>query len=125
MSYTTHFLKFPDQDVFDAVASEVGYKFTREAQLDEDGNVIFPSSTFYSTNEVSGPGAIDLVGTIYNNDAVYEGFDDQGMPIFISPATPIDGYHVNICLRTDALLPLQFSQYIVSPAPVTPFRTFG
>lgn len=125
MSYTTHFLKFPDQDVFDAIASEVGYKIVSEAQLDEDDNELFPATVSYSTELVSGPGAIDIIGTIFNDDAVYGEPDGDGMPTLVSPATPIDGYHVNICLRADTPLPEQFGLYVLDPAPATPSRTFG
>ena len=125
MSYTTHFLKFPDAEIFDAIASEVGYKFTTEAQLDEDDNVIFPASVSYSTEPTSGPGAIDIIGTIYEDNAVYGEPDEEGMPTLVSAPTPIDGYHVNICLRAGVALPEQFGPYILDPAPSTPSRTFG
>lgn len=123
--YTTHFLKFPDQDVFDEAMSEAGYKIVTEAQLDEDNNIIFPASVSYSTDAISGPGAIDIIGTIYNSDAVYGEPDAEGMPTLVSPATPIDGFHVNICLRADVSLPEQFGSYVLNPAPSTPSRTFG
>lgn len=127
MPYTTHFLKFPDAETFDAIASEVGYKFTSEAQLDEDDNVVFPASVSYTTEPTSGPGAIDIIGTIYNSDAVYSETetDAEGMPTLVSAATPINGYHVNICLRAGVALPEQFGLYILDPAPSTPSRTFG
>lgn len=125
MSYTTHFLKFPDSETFDAIASEVGYKITTEAQLDEDGNVVFPASVSYTTEPTSGPGAIDIIGTIYENNAVYGEPDEEGMPTLVSPATEIEGFHVNICIRSDTELPSQFSTYVLDPAPNTPSRTFG
>ena len=125
MSYTTHFLKFLDADTFDAIASEVGYKVITEAQLDEEGNEVIPEITSYTTEPISGPGAIDIIGTIYNSDAVYGEPDAEGMPTLVTPATPIDGHHVNICLRADASLPEQFGPYVLDPAPTTPARTFG
>ena len=125
MSYTTHFLKFPDAEIFGAIASEVGYKFTSEAQIDEDDNVIYPASTSYSTEPTSGPGAIDIIGTIYNDDAVYGEPDEEGMPTLVSAPTEIEGFHVNICIRSDTELPAQFSTYVLDPAPNTPSRTFG
>ena len=125
MSYTTHFLKFSDAETFEAIASEVGYKITTEAQLDEEGNELFPAITSYTTEPVSGPGAIDIIGTIFNDDAVYGEPDAEGYPTLVSSATPKDGYHVNICLRADASLPEQFDSYVLDPAPTTPARTFG
>jgi len=125
MSYTTHFLKFPDAETFDAIASETGYKIVTEAQLDEEGNVVFPATTSYVTESVSGPGAIDIIGTIFNDDAVYGEPDAEGYPTLVSSATPKEGYHVNICLRADSALPEQFGSYVLDPAPTTPARTFG
>ena len=114
-------------DRSDVIASEVGYKVVSEAQLDEEGNEIFPATTSYTTEPTSGPGAIDIIGTIFNDDAVYSETetDSEGFPALVSPATPIDGYHVNICLRADSPLLEQFGQYILDPAPATPSRTFG
>lgn len=123
--YTTHFLKFPSESDFDAVMSEVGYKITTEAQLDDDGNEIFLASVSYSTDAISGPGAIDQVGTIYNDDAVYGDPDEEGMPTLITPPTAVEGYHVNLCLRSGVELPAGLSPYVLDPAPNTPSRTFG
>jgi len=123
--YTTYFLKFPSESTFDEAMSEAGYKFTTEAQLDEDDNVLFPASVSYSTDAVSGPGAIDIIGTIYNDDAVYGDPDEEGMPTLVSAATPIDGFHVNLCLRSGAEVPGALGPYVLDPAPSTPSRTFG
>jgi len=123
--YTAYFLKFPSESTFDAVMEEVGYKFTTEAQLDEDDNIIFPASVSYSTDAISGPGAIDQVGTIYNDDAVYGEPDEEGMPTLVTPATAVEGYHVNLCLRSGVELPAGLSPYVLDPAPATPRRTFG
>lgn len=125
MSYTTYFLKFLNSDTFETIATDVGYKIITEAQLDEEGNEVIPEIISYSTETVSGPGAIDIIGTIYNDDAVYGDLDEEGMPTLVSPATPVEGYHVNICLRSDRELPSEFSEYVLDPVPSTPARTFG
>jgi hypothetical protein len=45
---------------------------------------------------------IDIIGTIYNNDAV---IDAEGN--ITSPATPVDGYHVNTTELPESLKPYQ------------------
>lgn len=122
--YTTHFLKFPDKETFDAIAQEVGYAIFSEALLNEEGQVISPVQTYYST-ELSGPGAIDMVGALFNDDAVYGEIGSDGTPTLVSPPTQKQGFHVNIALQSDLELPGQFAQYILDPAPSSPHRVFA
>ncbi len=56
---------------------------------------------------------ISIIGTIYNDDAV---FDADGN--IVTPATAVPGYHVN---TTE--LPATLAQYEVNPA--TPHRVYG
>jgi 5-deoxy-D-glucuronate isomerase len=58
--------------------------------------------------------AIDVVGTIYNNDAV---LDPDGT--VVTPATAKSGFHVNYV----GVLPEGWSAFLVTP--VAPYRVFA
>jgi len=57
----------------------------------------------------------DVVGTIYNDDGVYN--EETGEPI--TPPTAMEGFHVNYI----GAYPEEFEQYVVTPA--TPYRKFA
>ena len=78
--YNTYYLKFASQEEWDAKAAEAGYRY-------EDPET---EAVYYSVS----PGAIDVVGVIYNDDAV---FDEEGE--ITSPLTAKDGWHVNVRVR--------------------------
>ena len=115
--YNTYYLKFASQEEWDAKSAEAGYRY-------EDPET---EAVYYSVS----PGAIDVVGVIYNDDAV---FDDEGD--IVTPATAKDGWHVNIRVIPNAeiidgetqtirdiSLPEILNNHIVEPQ--TPSRVFA
>lgn len=100
----TIFLTFPDEHT----ANDTLYRVI-PAVLDEAGNEITPATT-----EALYPN-IDVIGTMYNNDAV---LDADGT--VITPATAQTGWHVNMAAD---ICPTELAQYEVFP--VTPSRVFG
>jgi hypothetical protein len=119
--YNTYYLKFASQEEWDTKAAEAGYRY-------EDPET---GAVYYSVS----PGAIDVVGTIYNDDAVY---DEEGE--MTSAPTAKDGWHVNVRVRAeyesfedpsapmgysgkDVSLPEVLNNYIVEPQ--TPSRVFA
>jgi hypothetical protein len=106
--YNTYYLKFASQEEWDTKAAEAGYRY-------EDPET---GAVYYSVS----PGAIDVVGTIYNDDAV---FDEEGE--MTSAPTAKDGWHVNVRLRGYDTgydtFPEVLNTYIVEPQ--TPSRVFA
>lgn len=102
--YNTYYLKFASQEEWDAKAAEAGYRY-------EDPET---EAVYYSVS----PGAIDVVGVIYNDDAV---FDEEGE--ITSPPTAKDGWHVNVRVRGYDTFPEVLNTYIVEPQ--TPSRVFA
>ena len=115
--YNTYYLKFASQEEWDAKAAEAGYRY-------EDPET---EAVYYSVSS----GAIDVVGVIYNDDAV---FDEEGE--MTSPPTAKDGWHVNVRLRKNVewndqtntyddltLSGTGLDTYIVEPQ--TPSRVFA
>ena len=94
---TTNYLRFPDESTFRSAAFIAGL-------CDEEGNY-----TQYTHDH-----AMDIVGTIYNNDAV---IDPDGT--VVTPATPMAGFHVNFV----GTLPTGWDAFLVSP--VAPYRVFA
>ena len=102
--YTQYFLKFTSQEEAEQKLTEVGYSSTNP-ETDE---------TYYHTPPHTGD--IDIIGDIYINDAVY---DEEGN--LITPATKLDGYHLNIILSIK--LPEELNEYLVYPQ--LPYRVFA
>ena len=106
--YNTYYLKFASQEEWDTKAAEAGYRY-------EDPET---GAVYYSVS----PGAIDVVGTIYNDDAV---FDEEGE--MTSAPTAKDGWHVNVRVKntviSPSILPEVLNTYIVEPQ--TPSRVFA
>ena len=102
--YNTYYLKFASQEEWYAKAAEAGYRY-------EDPET---EAVYYSVS----PGAIDVVGVIYNDDAV---FDEEGE--MTSPPTAKDGWHVNVRVRGYDTFPEVLNNYIVEPQ--TPSRVFA
>ena len=102
--YNTYYLKFASQEEWDTKAAEAGYRY-------EDPET---GAVYYSVS----PGAIDVVGTIYNDDAV---FDEEGE--MTSAPTAKDGWHVNVRVRRYDTFPEVLNTYIVEPQ--TPSRVFA
>lgn len=84
------------------------------AEFDSAGYI---STDGYSTViTASVDHALDVVGVIYNDDAVY----DPETGEIVTPATPMTGWHVNF--KADAL-PDGWAQHVV--APTSPYRVFA
>ena len=72
----TQFLRFPDEAAWREAAKEIGIL----TEVDGEDRWMF-----YTMNW-----AVDVIGTIYNDDGVY---DEEGNEI--TPPTAVDGFHVN------------------------------
>ena len=83
--YQDAYLKFPDE----AAANAILYT-TTPAVLDEEGNEV--QAEYTTPNYIN----IDVLGTLYNDDAV---LDSEGN--VVTPATAIDGWHVNVRVMPD------------------------
>lgn len=99
----TTFLRFPDEATFQAAAEVAG--LYNEPVGDHPGGYI----------QYTHDHAMDIVGTIYNDDAVID--PDTGE--VITPATPMDGWHVNY----KGELPTNWDQFLVNPQD--PYRIFA
>lgn len=102
--YTQYFLRFTSKEEAEQKLTEVGYSSTNPET----------EKTYYHTPPHTGD--IDIIGDIYNNDAV---FDEEGN--LITPATKLDGYHLNIILNVE--LPETLNEYLVHPE--LPYRVFA
>ena len=111
MKYTTYFLKFSSQVEAETKLDEVGYKVISTLPNNEE-------VTYYRVTDQVGD--IDMVGEIYNNDAVIE-ISEDGTVTIISPATKLDGWHVNIILEGE--LPEALQPYVITPQ--NPYRVFA
>lgn len=99
---TTQFLRFPDEATFRSAAFIAG--LYNEPEGDGPGGYI----------QYTHDHAMDIVGTIWNNDAV---IDPDGT--VVTPATPMAGWHVNFI----GVLPTGWDAFLV--APVAPYRVFA
>jgi hypothetical protein len=116
MTYTTYYLKFSSEEEMKTVFESLNW--IRTSPVFQEGQ---EPPTYYSMRpELNGD--IDVVGVIYNNDAVYE-MNEDGYPSVISEATAKDGWHVNIILEGSA--PEELTEYILDPSPSTPNRVFA
>ena len=120
----TTYLRFPDQDTWKQAAEAVGIRtnnpiLVEEESIDPDTGDIIPAvyednwSWHYYTHEW----AVDEIGTIYNDDGVYD--PDTGE--VVTPPTPMEGWHVNA--KFSAGLPSDWNAYVVTP--VSPYRVFA
>jgi hypothetical protein len=94
----TNYLRFADESTFRSAAFIAGL-------CDEEGTY-----TQYTHDH-----AMDIVGTIYNDDAVV----DPETREVVTPATPKIGWHVNFI----GVLPTGWDAFLVSP--VAPYRVFA
>lgn len=103
--YTQYFLRFATQEEFQQKMTELGYL----VEIPET------ETTYY---QLPGLGsAIDIVGDIYNNDAV---FDENGN--LIQEATKMNGYHINMLLSNEETLNESLTEFLVTPTQ--PHRIF-
>ena len=100
---TTFYLRFPDEATFQDAALATGLFTAPEG--DNPGGYI----------QYTHDHAMDIVGVIYNNDAVI----DPETGEVTSPATPMAGWHVNFI----GIPPTGWDQYLVNP--VAPYRVFA
>jgi hypothetical protein len=107
MAYTTHYLRFPSQEIADSKLTEVGYK--RTETIDDE------TITFYTVTDQVGD--IDIVGEIWNDDGVY----DEESGEVITPPTKKDGWHINIICQST--VPPELQEYLVEPQ--NPYRVFA
>lgn len=98
----TNYLRFPDESTFRSAAFVAG--LYSEPEDDGSGGYI----------QYTHDHAMDIVGTIYNNDAVV---DPDGT--VVTPATPMAGWHVNFI----GVLPTGWDAFLVTP--VAPYRVFA
>jgi len=99
---TTNYLRFPDESTFRSAAFIAG--LYNEPEGDEPGVYI----------QYTHDHAMDIVGVIYNDDAV---IDPDGT--VVTPATPMAGWHVNYI----GPLPEGWDAFLVTPA--APYRVFA
>jgi hypothetical protein len=118
----TNYLRFPDESVFRSAAFIAGFCSEPERARNSDGTFT-ADDPGTPANEAWEPfqlmaythdHAIDVVGTIYNDDAVL-GPDGT----VVTPATPLPGWHVNFI----GVLPTGWDEFLVSP--VAPYRVFA
>lgn len=103
--YTTYFLRFATQEEAEQKLTEVGYSSTD------------PETDQIHFHTPPHTGALDIIGTIYNNDGVY----DEESGEVVTPPTAMEGYHINLILKES--LPQILKSYLVSPK--RPYRVFA
>lgn len=103
MILTDYFLKFTSRDQARQVFSSI-------PEHTYEGEIVKQTETF----------AIDEVGILYNDDAVFSNGE------IIIPPTQIEGYHYNYRVvygnKSEIPLPTELGPYVVTPE--TPQRTF-
>ena len=109
----THFLRFADENAWRTAAKTAGILSTEDVPADPDQGLAATTVenwSFYTHDQ-----AIDVVGIIYNDDAV---FDADGN--VTSAATQKPGFHVNAKFKSfpDVLKSAEIT-------PVTPVRIFA
>jgi hypothetical protein len=118
----TYYLRFPSEAAFRSAAFIAGFCNEPEQPRNDDGTLASddpatPENEAWSYNLIAYTHdyAIDVVGTIYNDDMVIDEETDE----ITSPATPMDGWHVNYIGE----LPTGWDEFLVSP--VTLYRVFA
>ncbi len=92
MKKTNLFLRFTDEAAWRDYATTTGIlSEVEQPVLDEDGNETEAIETVDQWSYFTHDHAISNIGTIYNNDAVY----DEETGETITPPTVKDGWHVN------------------------------
>jgi hypothetical protein len=119
---TTNYLRFTDESTFRSAAFIAGFCSEPVRARNEDGTFTAddPGTPVdeawepFQLMAYTHDHAIDVVGTIWNNDGV---FDSDGT--VVTPATAKAGYHVNYV----GVLPEGWSEFLVAPA--APYRVFA
>jgi hypothetical protein len=85
-----------------------------------------PETEEVTISQGNGTFAIDEVGVIYNDDAVYETNEETGEITLVTPATAVEGYHYNYRIvfgnHPEIPLPEELQPYAVEPN--TPSRVW-
>jgi hypothetical protein len=85
-----------------------------------------PQTQEVTVSQGNGTFAIDEVGVIYNNDAVFSTDQETGEITLVTPATSVEGYHYNYRIvfgnNEEIPLPTELEPYIVTPQ--TPVRVW-
>lgn len=107
--YKDYYLKFPDRETALDLFSQLELTNESNQVIDQNENI-----------------AIDEVGIIYNNDAVYETDEETGEVTLVSPPTQKEGYHYNYRIvwgqAEEIPLPSILTSYVVTPEhPVREF----
>lgn len=104
----TAFLRFADEAEWETIAQAVGVLVvTTPEETEENPNPEPEKVWFYYTSHW----AVDVIGVLYNDDAVID--PDTGE--VITPATPMDGWHVNAKWNESVSFPIPFSSHAVYP----------
>ena len=119
----TNYLRFADQSAWEAAATEAGFYTQRIRARNDDGTFVAndpetPANEAWEPSQLMAythDHAIDVVGTIYNDDAT---FDPETREV-VTPATPKTGWHVNFIGE----LPTGWDEFLVTP--VAPYRVFA
>lgn len=102
------FFRFTDEAAWLTAARAAGFMTT---VTDEEG-VESEVLQAYTANH-----AIDVIGTLYNDDGVYDE-DENGDLVVVTPPTELPGWHINFLGDT----PEDWKEYEVKPDP--PKRVF-
>ena len=108
-------LRFPDQTTWETLGKELGLYTEMEvpAPTEDDPSA---TETQWVWDIQSRTHAIDNIGTIWNDDGVY---NEETLEV-ISEPTPMAGYHVNYKCEE---LPASLTVYEVTPE--NPYRKFA
>jgi hypothetical protein len=105
MTYNDYFLKFASKQQAHQVFSTIS------DHINPENEIVEQSETF----------AVDEVGILFEDDAVYDNYGN-----IIKPPTKIDGYHYNYRTlygnKPEIPLPVELEPYLVTPE--NPQRTF-
>lgn len=106
--YTQYFLKFATQEEFHEVFTELGWY----------GQVgVSDGEPRYGFTMDGHEGSIDEVGIIVDTPGMYDDVTGEE----VTPPTYVDGWHVNIVIKSE--LPEQLQAFVVTPT--TPSRVFA
>jgi hypothetical protein len=118
----TNYLRFPSEENWKNAALTLGVaQFTQnvieEETIDKETGEIIPAvyEEVWTWNYYTHQHSCDVIGTIYNDDGVYN--EETGE--VISEPTPMEGFHVNYI----GDLSQELHQYLVTPE--TPNRKFA